>query len=168
MFKTIETRIRNWPAGSRPLMLIVTTLAGDIVVTCLMLFSLVWFLLTKNPLFLKYSGLIIVSVFFVNFFKHWFKHSRPETEFTKARYKSFSKYSFPSGHSGNGGSTYLGLALLVAKLGCIDLIISLLLAIILVLLVGLSRIYLGAHYVKDVLFGWSISIVLVISFSFII
>ncbi len=57
-------------------------------------------------------------------------------------------YSFPSGHSANAASVYVSLAARLKKKWMTVL------AVLLPLLVGFSRIVVGAHYPTDVLCGW--------------
>jgi len=71
-------------------------------------------------------------------------------------------YSTPSGHSINS-ATLFGWATVRIKTWWMAII-----AIVLTTLVGISRIYLGVHYLGDVLLGWGIGIAIVILFVYIL
>jgi undecaprenyl-diphosphatase len=78
-------------------------------------------------------------------------------------------YSFPSGHSMNSLVFYLAIALIIwtrakAPAGSIAVIAALLIAIS----VGLSRIYLGYHYLSDVVGGFAAGLawLLVVALAF--
>lgn len=62
-------------------------------------------------------------------------------------------YSFPSGHSTNAAALFSSLAVHAKKKGLIVL------AVILPLLVGFSRIVVGAHYPTDVLVGLALGLI---------
>lgn len=65
-------------------------------------------------------------------------------------------FSFPSGHSSNAASLYVGLAAAVKKKPLTVL------AVVLPLVVGISRVCVGAHYPTDVICGWLLGLVAVL------
>jgi undecaprenyl-diphosphatase len=69
--------------------------------------------------------------------------------------------SFPSGHSTLSAATFLTLATLIASLepNRGTKIMVYVLAMLLVLAIGFSRVYLGVHWPSDVLAGWSLGAV---------
>lgn len=68
-------------------------------------------------------------------------------------------YSFPSGHAAHG-AWYVFLALLAIYLspGMRRPRLLLGVATVFCLLIGLSRIYLGVHYLSDVVAGWALAL----------
>lgn len=59
-----------------------------------------------------------------------------------------SSFGFPSGHSQNAATFWLGLAWIVPRRR------GWLLAVLITLLIGFSRLYLGVHSIADVAAGW--------------
>jgi undecaprenyl-diphosphatase len=94
--------------------------------------------------------------------------------FARVRPASFFDYalpvspSFPSGHALYAASMFGGLAvLLTARIRNPLLQLAIwFVAITLILLVGLSRVYLGVHYPSDVLAGYAIGIIWVTGVAF--
>ncbi|HET6408913.1 MAG TPA: phosphatase PAP2 family protein [Chthoniobacteraceae bacterium] len=64
--------------------------------------------------------------------------------------------SFPSGHSMLAAVTYLTIGAMLARAadGTHQKVYIITLAILVTLIIGLTRIYLGVHYPSDVLGGW--------------
>ncbi len=69
-------------------------------------------------------------------------------------------YSFPSGHSANSVAVYGSIAAYLKKNWLLAL------AIVLPLLVGFSRMAVGAHYPTDVLAGWALGLLTMLLLSF--
>ena len=69
--------------------------------------------------------------------------------------------SFPSGHSMYSAIVYLTLGSLLARLApdWHVKIYFIIVALVLIVLVGISRVYLGVHYPTDVLAGWTAGLV---------
>ena len=80
-----------------------------------------------------------------------FERPRPKLDYAAV----LPDYSFPSGHSMNGIVFYVGLALIIWSIfGRRVGILATIVAAVLALGIGTSRIYLGYHYLTDVVGGW--------------
>lgn len=68
--------------------------------------------------------------------------------------------SFPSGHSLLSATVYLTLGVMLARLADRrrEKVFFIAAALLLTLLVGSSRVYLGVHYPTDVLAGWTVGL----------
>lgn len=104
------------------------------------------------------SGLLISAL------KLFFQRARPEPFFDTILPASFS---FPSGHSLGSLCFYLALAAIITVRIENRLIktATWLVAFFLVLLIGISRIYLGVHFPSDVVAGYAVGMIWVVTIA---
>ncbi len=141
-----------------PLMREITILGNSNSVTVITFLIAVYIFVRKE---FGLSGIILAAVISSSlidlFLKWYFARSRPEIvpHLVTAYY-----YSFPSGHAFISAVLYPAVAILFIRITDKKILKTYIsaIAIILVLLIGFSRIYLGVHYPSDVLAGWLIGL----------
>jgi len=79
-----------------------------------------------------------------------FQRPRPELAFVH-----LETYSFPSGHAAVAAATFTTLAFLLGQRAPTRRVLIALAAVALIALVGFSRLYLGVHFLSDVIAGFS-------------
>jgi undecaprenyl-diphosphatase len=69
-------------------------------------------------------------------------------------------YSFPSSHAANSATIYVLIALVSARRLTRPWLRAVVIggSLVLVLVIGVTQLYLGAHYLTDVLGGWSLGL----------
>lgn len=133
----------------------VSSLLGEQTILILLL-AIIMYTIDKNKGFAICSSLVI-SLFTMGTLKAIFKSPRPFTvlkEIEGKRLATATGYSFPSGHTTGAASMYSAISFAIRKKK-----ISILCSITIVL-VGLSRLYLGVHWPLDVATGLILGIVL--------
>ncbi len=128
-----------------------------LLILCFVLFIIMYKKKKIND-FIFLSVNVITSVVITKAFKILFQRERPSWPII-----SETGYSYPSGHTLTATCFYGALIILVNKYfkGKIKIISNIFL-IIMVILTGLSRIYLGVHYLSDVLAGYILGIIILI------
>lgn len=107
--------------------------------------------LEKNHYILA-GSIAIATLIFASILKIFLRRARPVTEYV--RHMLFHTFSFPSGHAAGAVASY-GLAALVIANRWPELAVAAwIVAFVVSLLIGVSRVYLGAHYASDVIGGW--------------
>lgn len=118
-----------------------------------------YFLLHRNHHMAALLLLTVLGGFVLTLLlKEGFDRPRPELV---PRGTYVNTQSFPSGHASIAAGLYLTLGALLARLQTARRLklFVMAVAILLTLLIGLSRVYLGVHYPSDVLGGWTIGAV---------
>ena len=124
--------------------------------TCLILITLLSFILKNKKISICILSNLTIITMLNQIFKFIFVRPRP-TEF---RIITETGYSFPSGHSMTSMAFYGFIIYLIynkVKNKYIKWLLIIFLSL-LIISIGISRIYLGVHYTSDVLGGFLISI----------
>lgn len=147
-----------------PIMKLITFLASA---ECLIVLTTLLFIIIKNKkIGFAISANLLVITLLNQIFKFILQRPRP-TEFRIIDEKG---YSFPSGHSMISMAFYGFLIYLIyryIKNKSLKWVLIIILSLLIVL-IGISRIYLGVHYTSDVLAGFLISISYLILYTTII
>ena len=147
-----------------PIAKLITNFGGTI---CLISLSIIFLVTIKDKKIGGFIALNLIIAALLNFIlKNILQRPRP----TEYRIIDQSGYSFPSGHSMVSMAFYGFLIYLIFKFVQNKKIKYLLISFltILIILIGISRIYLGVHYTSDVLAGFLISISYLILYTSII
>ena len=123
------------------------TMCGEQIVLISIIAVIYWALDKKFGEYIAYS--VLTSVLLNNTIKDIFKMKRPigEKGIRTLREQTATGYSFPSGHTQNASSFYGAMAIYLKKR------IMYIIATVMIISVGFSRLYLGVHYPKDVIVG---------------
>ncbi|MBB4152619.1 undecaprenyl-diphosphatase [Sphingomonas jinjuensis] len=156
--RAIILGLRSWggPSWLPRFLADVTALGGGDVLTLIVVIA-AGALLVKR-LWLTALALVAASLsgaWLIELVKNHVVRARPDIV---EHLVSAKGYSFPSGHATASAIVYLTLAALVGQVTPDRALrrYGLIVAVLLVGLIGTSRVYLGVHWPSDVLAGWSL------------
>lgn len=106
---------------------------------------------------LRLAGIVAVGTIIVgSLLKLILRRDRPVTEYVEHMF--LDTFSFPSGHAAGTVPVFGLIAYLIAGLMYPWGMVTAILIAIITFLIGVSRVYLGAHYASDVMGGWVVGI----------
>ena len=158
--RAAERRVRRLPRGFSLLFRTASTL-GHPIATYIIAGGLLYAGLTLGDQGLTFAAYMVALTHITSsLLKLLFGRRRPLTYLPQ--WWTIKTHSFPSGHAAGSAVAYgaLVIAAFYLQLPTALLLVSLVLAWIAT--VGVSRIYLGAHYASDVIGGWCLGAVGVI------
>ena len=133
----------------------ITALGGSTLLTMIVIAVIGFLLLERKPRTIGFLLLAVIGGLLLSLaMKAGF--DRPRPDFLPHGHTVYTA-SFPSGHSMNAAIVYLTLGAILARAhrSRAVKIYVLSVAILVTVMVGLSRVYLGVHWPSDVLAGWS-------------
>ncbi|MDD1511410.1 phosphatase PAP2 family protein [Priestia megaterium] len=156
-FNVLHT-IEGWRTDTLTPIIIFITTVGSWYVTAPIWFAIIVFLLYKRKgLLVLYITLVFWGVRALNWgLKEIFARPRPDW----SQVVPASHYSFPSGHAMNSMAFYSGVLLLIwmyTESRAIKTAAACVIAIV-ILLIGFSRLYLGVHFLTDILAGYCLGL----------
>ncbi|MCA3555167.1 bifunctional DedA family/phosphatase PAP2 family protein [Aestuariivirga sp.] len=158
---TLMRESRNAPADE--LMTVITMMGDTIVLSALALAILVWLVWHKAYRAAWAAGIAIVAAkAFELAMKLGIQRARP----TELSYSGASLFSFPSGHATMAAVIFGILAVLVShSMGRWGRALVYATCAILAVAIAYSRLYLGAHWLSDVLAGLTFGVVMMAAFG---
>lgn len=147
---------RNLLPGLTQFFLIVTQLGSEFFYIGILLIGY-WTYNKRESIVATY--VLLISVVSNYWLKYFIAHDRPPASYWAVGADT-PNYSTPSGHAQNSATLFGWFSLRIRKWW------MLVIGVVSTTLIGLSRVYLGVHYLDDVLLGWSIGILTAILFFY--
>jgi membrane-associated phospholipid phosphatase len=148
--------LRGALPGLGDFFLIMTQFGSELVFIGLLLI-LYWAVNKEEAILATY---VLVTAILLNY---WLKYVIAKERPPASNYypgADFPNYSTPSGHSQFSATLYGWFAVRIRRWWVV------IFAVVLTTLVGISRIYLGVHFLEDVLLGWGLGVLTIIAFVF--
>lgn len=151
--RPLTALIAKLPESFTPVMLFASFIAAPIPIAAILILTAIMSLLTGNDTLLRLTICVAILSPLAELSKLITRRKRPETLYVQNM--RFKTYSFPSGHSYISALVFGFLAVSAVQMLTIGWLIAVPL-VLLIGLVGVSRIYLGAHFPSDVVAGWAL------------
>lgn len=152
---SVTAFVQHWPGWLLTPMLVITNIGQPLCMAILAVLVGVWAWQKSLPR-ISYSMAAGLAAMGINgILKHYIHRTRPDTLYVSQMY--FKTSSFPSGHAFS--ATVICALLAYAAFKYLPAPWNIILPIALgafALLVGISRVYVGAHYPTDVIAGWGL------------
>ena len=153
----LTEKIQAWPEGVRPLMKFASSTGFPFSTIGIGVVLIALGLAYDKRLPIVCGFIIWITILIGSILKLWLRRPRPLTY--KAKQWMFATFSFPSGHA-TGAAVSYGALIYIALHG-LPVVWSVVVAATLTFwigLIGISRVYLGAHYPSDVIAGWLLGV----------
>lgn len=154
---TVNSSISKWPRSIRPIMLLFTLFGQPPFTIGILVLIYIFGANLNNGVYMSYSIFGIATIGLVGILKLALHRARPINEYVKKML--IQSYSFPSGHAAGAISCYFTASIVISEVYPVAGTASWVIAILLGIFIGLSRLYLGAHYASDVVGGWLIGFI---------
>ncbi len=149
--KPLAALVAKLPRSIKPLMDFGSFIAAPIPMACILLVYILSSFIRADYDYVHLYVLVVLAAPIAELSKFITRRKRPETLY--AEQMRFKTYSFPSGHTYIATLVFGFLTIVFGNLHTFGLIIATLL-VLLIFMVGVSRVYLGAHFPSDVIAGW--------------
>lgn len=152
---TIITFVQGFENSALTIVMKIFTFIGDtnsVIVLSILVIIFLYVVLKHRVELILFIAAIIGSALLNQLLKYSFQRARPELH----RLIEIDSYSFPSGHAMNAFTVYTIISFLLwrhipSRTGRTILII---ISAIMIITIGISRIYLGVHYPSDIIAGY--------------
>lgn len=144
--------ITSLPAWVRPIMYLFTWMGEPPFTVGVAAIVFGYGFALNKPLYETAGIIAFVTIAIGSLLKLVLRRRRPITDYSKNMF--IKTFSFPSGHAAGSLVSFVTAALIIGNRWPALFIAAIVIASISCFVIGVSRVYLGAHYASDVIGGW--------------